>query len=688
MESKLNTNTSTSITHNKNDDIRSSYIGNELKDRVQFTKVLSNHMLELLCRDPLSNLETFYDDVFNESVKNRLSNNTDTNVSDSVEFDSVSNDDGDDRINIHDTNAVELKSIESYTSILKRKLNRKTGYNKTLDLSTVVSRVSGVIKNKEFENQRSLLRFLRFKESDKHVIISTTDVSDTFRYLDITLDKALHQSKMMIFNRETYSPIAHVSKPIRDQILQSSQFSKNENSYIKKYVYDVVKGFNSCEYDRSVVSFHKNHIGTYMILFYDIDRWYFVFSNKVYEFTPENHGILYEHIGQYIHKFVKSLCYHIVLVDSRLRRLFTSVSETNYVVLIKVTCKTSLEERDMAILGNKKHSEYDKIHDVLVPDKRYYLSCADELLLRLEELDVKNTKTRKLFMRGLIMKVKTETNDDILVEYDTMTYSKLLSLVPAGMNIHEIHLKLYQDDKLNNFLQYVTDSHTDIVKRINVSMSTMSREILDIYHMTRKMKNSELYGLLPQSYRQILYQLHSDYIAQKNGSNDSQIDDSFITTNNSKYVNSVNRQMTSTVIDDDIGIPSSQSSSSSTSRSSSISIDKDYNEDGEDMYKQYSKTFSRELILDTESDDAENKVSITVDNVYTKLKELETSLLVELYRDRDVLIANIDKFIISEKKNVKKNDNEYILFNQANEFKNPVKHCTSTKIQSKLLGSR
>jgi hypothetical protein len=126
----------------------------------------------------------------------------------------------------------------------------------------------------------------------------------------------------------------------------------------------------------------------------------------------------------------------------------------------------------------------------------------------------------------------------------------------------------------------------------------MSREILDIYHMTRKKKNSELYILLPQSYRQILYQLHSTYIDQKNNIETSDI-----------------------------------------------------------------KEMEFEL-----SDDSDNKVSISVDNVYTKLKELDTSLLIDLYKDREELVINIENMVDDE-------------------IKNPIKDCINTQIQTTLLRS-
>jgi hypothetical protein len=288
----------------------------------------------------------------------------------------------------------------------------------------------------------------------------------------------------------------------------------------------------------------------------------------------ETHSVLYEHIGKHVDELDKNLCYHILLVDSRLRKIIIQSNNFNYVVLIKTTEKYTL------------NVSFNNPHTFFVSDNRIYLSCMDELNMYLEDLDILNSKAKKLLHRGIMMKVKLDNYDDILISYDTYTYKRLINMIPKGVNMHEIHLKLYKSDKLNHVLQYIDDSYTDIVKRINISMSTMSREILDIYHMTRNQSNSILYNILPHSYRQILYQLHSDYINQKNDIDKSEFD---------------NRE----------------------------------------------------------------KMSISVDNVYTKLKELETDILMELYRDRDQLSENI------------KNCNEII--------KNPIKTCTNTKIQTKLM---
>lgn len=456
------------------------------------------------------------------------------------------------------------------------------------------------------------LRCLNFNITDNFVTVNTNDISENLRHIDPILDRVLHQTKVCVFDNLSFLPIFYVEKAIKES---EFSYAENENSYLKSYIYNKIPNFKEDEFNHDQICIHKNYIGSYLVLFFHNDKWNFLFSNNVYEFNPMNHSILFEHLGQHIHKLDIDLCYHIILVDVRLRKLITPVCETNYVVLIKTTEKYSLNE------------SYLNPYDFFVTDHRIFLSCMDELIVRLEELDIKNSRSKKLVHRGFLMKIKTDDYEPMNIAYDTHSYKKLMALVPKGLSLHEVHLKLYQTDKLNIFLQSINDSYTDIVKRINISMSTMSREILDIYHMTRKKKNSNLYNILPSSYKHILYQLHSDYITQKNDSDKMNETISYaqalLNNNNNDSIKKLNITT------------------------------------NEDNYLQENHSF--------DSDDIDSKVSITVDNVYNKLKELDTCALTELYTDREELINNIQ------------------ILNDTNELKNPLKSCTITKIQTKLL---
>ncbi|VBB18300.1 hypothetical protein YASMINEVIRUS_763 [Yasminevirus sp. GU-2018] len=573
---------------------------------------------------------------------------------------------------------VPSSTTKTVSSSLEQNLIDTRGSKQhVVSVSELASCLRTIVNDKVYADQNSLLFSLNFNVTENFLVVSTNDITENLRHIDPHLDRVLHQTKFSVFEMPECIPICYLEKTIKESDLT---YLKPHNSYLKSYVYDVVKDYHTKEFNKSVVSVYKHHIGSYIVMFHCRDRWYFVLHNNVHEFNSNTHPILYEHLGKHVSKFDRNLCYHMVLVDSRIRRLITPSSETNHVVLIRLTEKYTLREfippatvqftpqsatassftsfasvaSGYNSLGNNGHETVqtaDLVHGVFVRDKRVYVSCLDELQVRLEELDITNAKSKRLVNRGYIAKIRVSDLESVNIAYDTQTYKRLMSVVPVGMSIHEVHLRLYQQDKLNYFLQYVTDSSADVVKRINTSMSTMSREILDIYHMTRKKKNSELYNILPQSYRQILYQLHSDYIAQKNKKD-------LPDTATWRLKTDGKLEDDATIIFEDCKFDKFELDGSSS----------DSNDD-------------------KGSGDNDGKVSISVDNVYTKLKDLDMYTLVELYKDRDELIKNIETSHLTDDIDVQTTSNSGSSHG-VGAMTNPIKSCTNTKIQSKLLSMK
>lgn len=416
---------------------------------------------------------------------------------------------------------------------------------------------------------------ITIKNSNKFVIISIDDINENLRHIDTELNITLHQVRCAVFSNNTFEPICVIDKCIKAPEYKS--IDKNV-SYLTTQLHNMIPEYKTDEFNKKNVVIKKRYIGSFMVLFCLDKQWYFLLKHNIYELQENTHPVLYEHLKNHINNFDPNMCYHIVLIDNRIRQLISPNGDKNRVVIVKTTDRKTLKEIPLP--------SDDFMHNVMSIDKRIYLSCLDELYVRLEELDVINLKMKKMINRGYIVTV-TSRNNKISIGYDTNTYRKLMSYVPSDMSIHEIHLHLYQQDKLSFFLQYATESHVDVVKRINLAVSTLSRELLDIYHMTRKKQNGELYNLLPQSYRQFIYQMHSKYINKKN--------------NDSKENEYSDMKLHFT--------------SSEDSTSSDESDTKDY---------------------------TDFKISITVDNVYTKLKEIDTKSLVELFIDRDALIKDLE----------------------------------------------
>lgn len=398
-----------------------------------------------------------------------------------------------------------------------------------------INAVKQFISNINNEQKNNILTNLEFIEKKHFIIVKTQDISENLRHANNILDRVLHQTKICVIDKTNYKPLIYIDKPIR---YINTEFIHNKNSYLKSYVYDKIQNFTTKEFDRDIISIYNNYIGSYIVLFNHDNIWKFLFLNNIYIFNIKNHYILYTHLYEHINKLDKDLCYHLLLVDTRIRNLITSPFDNNYVVLIKTTQKYTLNEN------------FNNPYDFFTTNKKIYISCMDELNLYLETLDTNNISMKKIAYKGLIMKINIDINDSIYIRFDTDTYKNLLHIIPKGLSLHEIYLYLYQNDKLSDILQYINDTATDIIKRINISIGTLSREILDIYHMTRNQNNGILYNLLPHSYRQILYYLHRDYIEQKNNMNTDNIKISITVDNVYNKLKEVDTKLLATLYKD------------------------------------------------------------------------------------------------------------------------------------------
>ena len=125
-----------------------------------------------------------------------------------------------------------------------------------------------------------------------------------------------------------------------------------------------------------------------------------------------------------------------------------------------------------------------------------------------------NIQNRKITIRGLIL-----IKDGKRYKYETELYKKLKEIRGNNKNTNQVYLELYQKEQLSEYLQYVSPYSQLIINRISISIKTISREILNLYHATRNKQNTELYNKLPELYKKILYKIHGIFIESKKRNN-------------------------------------------------------------------------------------------------------------------------------------------------------------------------
>lgn len=136
-----------------------------------------------------------------------------------------------------------------------------------------------------------------------------------------------------------------------------------------------------------------------------------------------------------------------------------------------------------------------------------HYSGIDELIFDLENISLLNEHKKKITTGGFILKYNSS-------EYylNTYIYQKVKDIIPSYSNINKCYIELYKNDNLGFVINYMSPYPADIIKRINSTFKTLSREFLNIYHVTRKKANSELYNVLSNNYKTILFDLHKIFI--------------------------------------------------------------------------------------------------------------------------------------------------------------------------------
>ncbi len=207
----------------------------------------------------------------------------------------------------------------------------------------------------------------------------------------------------------------------------------------------------------------------------------------------------------------KDYCYHFVLVHHKNRNIvnysyISKEKEYKDVYHIMTTKKYTLEEVDYVIndkVNTCKQEQFDNL---------------DKVLEKLEQINSQDKQQHRITAEGYIIRAYTgelKKSPFVVLKLQTEIYQHLVKLKPNNSNIHQGYLELYQKDKLAEYLPYFTKYSNDIIKRINVAMKTVAKELLDVYHCTRQKKNPHVYNLLSETYKKILYGLHGLYISSR-----------------------------------------------------------------------------------------------------------------------------------------------------------------------------
>lgn len=343
--------------------------------------------------------------------------------------------------------------------------------------------VEGVKSVDELKEKISHFETLKFKEDENLIIIysksnlrSECDIDNSF--------------KSVIIDKDTMRPIAtQFDKLIYNDDAIKYLEDKNWNDISIKYCYE----------------------GTMIIVFYSHNKWY-ICTRKCLDasksFWIKNHSYNELFMDAINGKFSlddldKNYYYSFILIHHMNKNIVNySRFGQNYknVVLALVTEKNTLRRVDNYRVGNK----------IIYPMSLNFNNIGD-VMKELSDISDGDMFTHQIATEGFI--IEHQCNGKLtLLKLQTKSYRYISEVKPNVSNLDAMFLELYQKDKLRDVIKFFSDNCGLIVNRIDNSMRTMTKEILNLYHSTRIHKNETLYNALSGSYKTALYKIHGEYI--------------------------------------------------------------------------------------------------------------------------------------------------------------------------------
>lgn len=310
--------------------------------------------------------------------------------------------------------------------------------------------------------------------------------------------------KSMIFEKDTLKPIA------------------SQNNVIL-YNKDAIDYLSTKNWKNVIIT--PCYEGTSIIVFNHNDKWYVSTrrcidaKTSVWVHSMSYNDLFNETIANKFtfNELDKKYCYHFVIVHHQNKNIVSYEPEfgKKYKELIHImtTEKYTLNEIEYKIPNT-------------IESRNQHFSCIDELLSELTNISSANEKSHVITTEGYVLKVydgEINKSPFKVLKLQTAVYQMLNHIRPNNSNFHQCCLELYQKDQLNIYLPYFTKYVNNIKYRINKSFKTITREIFNLYHITRQRKNPHIYEKLPSSYKTVLYNIHGLFINDKKRNSDKTI---------------------------------------------------------------------------------------------------------------------------------------------------------------------
>jgi hypothetical protein len=391
--------------------------------------------------------------------------------------------------------------------------------------------------------------------------------------------------------------------------------------------------FNRIVYNEQVINLldsklenaiiQKCYEGTTLLVFNHNDKW-FISTRKCIDASSstwvknQSYKDLFEETfkdednsGNIYNNLNKNYCYVFILVHHKNKNIVNynqpfRLQNRYYkkLYLSNVTIKGTYNEilRSEYELPNVSWTEEVKFNSV------------EELLDALRQISEADENCKSITTEGFVVKIYKDSNKQgkfLTGKLQTGIYRYVMSYKPNVQNIYQIYLELYKQDKLTELLPYFYRGKNTIILKIHNSMKIITKEMLELYHMTRNKRNEALYDLLPKVYKKMLYDLHGIYIKCKKIAMEQKDKHEELPNSNEEGYNSSQCSFKTESLDDSMNF--------GTSNNKSINIHDVYNHLKTLPLKQLIKIFQeREKLVEAGSVKCLNTKDMDI-SIYTKL---------------------------------------------------------------------
>lgn len=421
--------------------------------------------------------------------------------------------------------------IDNVFEIHKNRINKLSSYlNTTLNLSSYLTNNinnNNIINKSELFIENDVYNIIMY---DNLVMISLNSMHSNSPYNDV--NEIFNYLKTIIFDHH-FIPITYYNK-IKTNInskkyLENLEKNDSDDTVWKQLLFSqsydgpnvhlfynsasqnwIISSDNSLVASDKITSFYSNsltcNITTIKDIFFDIFNDPIEISN------------LFDDI------FDRSLCYTFTILHNKYKNIiqYNNFGNDYKELLLSFISINGLTESSNPI--ENKINKYTKLSlnnhiDKIICQKTnirlpssYNFSCFNEFDSTIEKINYDISIYSKISMEGYIIYDPTE---NIIFKMQTNMFNYINKYKSQYSNIHQLFLNLYQKDKLTEIIPFFSKYSNEIIHRINMSMKTIAREILNIYHVTRQKNNRNIYNVLTDQYRQTLYGVHGIYIKKR-----------------------------------------------------------------------------------------------------------------------------------------------------------------------------